>query len=180
MAISWDDPKQRWATMAIADQPTHREARASRSLFKVITNSVLVLVGIGLTSTFFVADLHSIGVHDLVAEQEAKNPTCISSWHKCKDNADLISNYRGMSEVRVTCMSAARTFAKYGDPKLPDYPFTAFRSGDADYLRTGIVDLTEPDAQLPNQYGIYVHAPIECQYDLNRKDLIYLNLVSAN
>jgi hypothetical protein len=123
---------------------------------------------------------NGVQIIDKVAEQEAQNPTCISNWHKCRDMSELMNSYRGMSYVRAHCRSGAMRMAMYGEPKLPgplaELAFNTYPATSTDFLRTGILRLVELDAQYQNGRGIYVRSPVECIFDLSRKEVVDLSI----
>src|SRR5580704_6119878 len=71
------------------------------------------------------------------------NPSCISDWRKCSDNADLVNHYNAIGIAQGDCEREANNRARYGSPKWPslDY-FGSFYTGDR-YPKTGIAVLVE-------------------------------------
>jgi len=68
----------------------------------------------------------------------------------------------------------------YGEPKLPgplaELAFNTYPASSTDFLRTGILRLVELDAQYQNGRGIYVRSPVECIFDLSRKEVVDLSI----
>jgi hypothetical protein len=104
------------------------------------------------------------------------NPSCISDWRKCSDNADLVNHYNAIGIAQGDCEREANNRARYGSPKWPslDY-FGSFYTGDR-YPKTGIAVLVEKDAQLSNAFGAMVHSTVTCTYDLNQKKVMDINV----
>jgi hypothetical protein len=96
---------------------------------------------------------------------------CQADWRKCKDNADVADNYRGMFGARFDCRSAAERLARFGKPQWPDQFFTRFKPG-ADATDSGKILLFEPEALFQNGYGAMAHTRLACEYDLAAQRVI--------
>jgi DNA-directed RNA polymerase subunit RPC12/RpoP len=106
---------------------------------------------------------------------ESAQPTCISDWRGCSDNADLIKRYNGIGDARFSCKKAAENSAKYGSPQWPFLSFGTFYDGDR-YVKTGLAVLLEEKAQFSNGFGAMVHSAVTCTYDLNQKKVINVSI----
>ncbi len=106
--------------------------------------------------------------------------SCKEDWRLCKDNADLVNNYKDYSDAQFSCERAANKKAKFGTPVWPGFwsggSFGRFHRG-TDYVSTGVVVAVEPDAQFQNQFGAMVHSTAQCEYDLKTKSVVTVNVV---
>jgi hypothetical protein len=116
-----------------------------------------------------------IGVAKYKTRNEPPSPAalCESDWRKCIDNKQLVNNYRGISQARSACKSAAEDRAKY-ETKFPWVNFGGFYTDGDDY-KTGRLKLVEKDAEFQNSYGAMVRTTVECLYDLNQKKVVNVN-----
>lgn len=116
-----------------------------------------------------------IGLAEFKTRSEPPSPEalCESDWRKCSDNKQLVNSYRGISQARSACKSAAEDRAKY-DTKFPWVYFGSF-STDGDDYKTGRLKLVEKDAKFQNSYGAMARTTIECLYDLNQKKVVNVN-----
>jgi hypothetical protein len=106
--------------------------------------------------------------------QIALQNSCDKKWEKCKDNADLVNNYDGYSNIRSKCRSAIDELAKYGDPDWGGWlslPFGTFYTGDS-YLTSGIVHVVDEQVKMQNGFGAMVRTEAHCKFDLKQGKVI--------
>lgn len=105
--------------------------------------------------------------------------TCKEDWHLCKDNTDLMENWSGRYKVQTACEAKGKSLALYGqshwgsDGWLSGFPFASYMSGD-DAPKKGLLDITEKNVQLQNQYGTMVHRQATCVFNLNKMKIVSL------
>lgn len=53
-------------------------------------------------------------------EAEKANPTCVTEFKLCKDNAELIERHRPVNGIKLSieCLEAAKSAARYGEPDI--------------------------------------------------------------
>jgi hypothetical protein len=123
---------------------------------------LLVIFGIG----YAVTD-HRTDAQKAADAAEAAAPICKNDWHLCKDNEDMVSNWKNWDHVQASCHVEAENSAKYGDgPDIPWGSFKTFLRGD-NYPKTGIVTLIENNAKFVNAFNAKVRTKVTCTYDLN-------------
>lgn len=86
-----------------------------------------------------------------------------------------MNNFEGISYGQASCKMEAQKLAKYGEPKFPFLPFSSFYKGEG-YRKSGIVFLIERDAQFQNGFGAMVHSTVTCRYDLDRRQVLEVNI----
>jgi len=102
---------------------------------------------------------------------------CKENWQLCNNNAELVNNYKNWYNVTYQCKKAAISLAKYGTPELPSvFPFSTFYNGEG-YVETGIVLAYEKEAKFQNMYGAMAHVTVECKYDLNKEEVVYVRIM---
>ncbi|WP_294538757.1 hypothetical protein [uncultured Rhodoblastus sp.] len=106
-----------------------------------------------------------------IMEEEAKHPTCISDYKKCRDNEDIVRNHKSRqhAHLQTECKSAAKALSKYGEPEIPFFPFKDFWKGDT-FRNAGGATLLEDGAIFPNANGGKMRVGLSCHYDL-RSDI---------
>jgi len=107
-------------------------------------------------------------------DTEKANPTCLSDYTKCRDNEELVDRHRitkpgvcfdGCMLVTL-CRRATDDASPYGDPELPWLgKFGRYRLGRS-FIETGLAELVETDARVPNVFGTKVKKIIRCSVDL--------------
>ena len=110
----------------------------------------------------------AIGIWDFSNfRAELKNPTCRSDFSKCKDNEDLVNNYRGADHLSLSsrCRNEAKKINRFGEPSLPTGSFGWYTTGDS-YLKSGMVRLQEREGRFANQFGAMVKSKATCIIDL--------------
>lgn len=105
--------------------------------------------------------------------------SCKTDWRSCRDNEDLLNNFKGYFDVKYDCQKNASERASYGTPVWPGMwsggAFGRFMIGD-DYVKTGIVTAVEADAQFQNGFGAMAHSTVICKYDLNTKKVVSVSI----
>jgi len=109
-------------------------------------------------------------------EAESAHPTCKTNWKLCKDIDDLSAHNTNLLSPQYMCRERANSLAKYGEPKWSTIYF-ANRNARADFKTTGVVTLTDTDAQFQNQFGAYAHVMVVCTYDLNAQEVRDLKII---
>jgi hypothetical protein len=109
-------------------------------------------------------------------KETTQEELCRSDWTKCTDNAQLVNNYAGWSQVESDCKEAANNEAQYGNPDWPWIPFGMFYKGK-EYVISGIAIAVEPDAQFSNGFGAMVHSRVTCTYDLRGKHVVSVEIL---
>jgi hypothetical protein len=122
---------------------------------------------LGLAAALLCAAASLIGCDETTESHAADlaSNSCSQNWHVCKDNTDLMNNYKELIHWRVGCMMAAKEAARFGEPTFPSHYFSSFH-GKGDYVGTGFAVLIEPDARYQNGFGAMAHSHVECTYDI--------------
>jgi hypothetical protein len=108
------------------------------------------------------------------SEEVVRQDSCATSWRNCADNADLINNFEGMTEIRTACKLAIDEAATYGEPDWGGWltvPFGKFCEGN-DYVENGIVRLIDDEVKLQNGFGAMANATVHCHYDLTKGEVV--------
>ncbi|HEU5048596.1 MAG TPA: hypothetical protein VFT64_12225 [Rickettsiales bacterium] len=109
-------------------------------------------------------------------ERTPQEQACVEDWKKCADNLQMANNYHNWFHVQYICKQAAIKGAQYGTPEFPQFEsFGRLRDG-TDYVETGVVFVYEPDAKFQNAFGAMQHVGVECQYDLNKNEVVSVNI----
>lgn len=124
---------------------------------------VLGAVQYGSSSDAADADTPAAAQIERAAAPEA---SCKTDWRLCKDNADLMNNYRRLDWARAECYVAADHKSRYGNGKWGWLKFQTLFAGD-DYVKTGVVKMVDDKVSFPNAYGAMEHTRALCHYDLN-------------
>jgi hypothetical protein len=99
---------------------------------------------------------------------------CYNNWHDCKDNAALMKS--GVyGEMAVDCKEATERKVPYAGIQWPWLPFSQYLSGD-DYIKQGRATVTQRDLPIPNGFGALKKSTVICQVDLNKKEVISINI----
>jgi len=109
-------------------------------------------------------------------EKTPAEKACADDWKKCSDNSQLVNNYNNFYHIRYQCRQSAINMAKYGTPEFPSYVFFGSFHKGSDYIETGIVSIYESDAKFQNGFGAMVHSNVTCQYDLNKNEVISVDI----
>lgn len=100
---------------------------------------------------------------------------CVDDWHRCRDNAMLVNKSQVFYEAVAACKEEADSEARFGHPDFPFLSFGHFHTGDS-YIKTGVLDLTEPDASFQNGFGAMARATVTCSYDMNKKVVVDMQI----
>lgn len=98
---------------------------------------------------------------------------CKQDYRRCTDNEMLINHYSGTSGAQVGCKFAAEKMANFGDPDWTFPYFSTFFVG-RDAVETGTLRLVDDDVKFQNGFGAYQRTPLECHYDLDKKEVLFI------
>jgi hypothetical protein len=107
----------------------------------------------------------------------ARAPTlCASDWTKCLDNSMLVNKYSKILDIQTKCKIESDKIAKY-DTKW-DYPvFTIYYKG-TNYLEAGEIILLDENAKFQNGFGAFKKMKLECHFDLNSQNFLYVRALN--
>ena len=101
-------------------------------------------------------------------------PDCHDDITLCKDNADVIKNFKNVSYAINMCKKAAAEKAKWGTPQWSDDIFPYYNTGN-DFPKTKIIEITDRNARFSNGFGAMSKATVDCVYDFNN-DKAYVEI----
>lgn len=110
------------------------------------------------------------------AAEEAAANSCERNWKKCKDNEDLVNNYRAMTGLQIKCQYAVDAAAKYGEPEWGGWlsiPFSTYVTGDSS-LKDGVIILIDEEVKMQNSFGTYSRSEPRCTVDLDTGEIVDL------
>jgi hypothetical protein len=93
---------------------------------------------------------------------------CSLDYRKCHDNSHMINTYSHMFIAKTRCQTELSKSVRYGSPEWGWVPFGYFYNGE-DYIRTGIVRITDEEVKIQNMFGAKVNSVVECHYDFNNE-----------
>jgi len=98
---------------------------------------------------------------------------CKQNYRSCADNEMVVNHYGGTSGAQVSCKMEAEKMANYGDPDWTWPNFSTFFVG-RDAVETGTLRLVDNDVKFQNAFGAYQRTPLECHYDLDAKEVLFV------
>lgn len=157
--------------------PIYKMQNEGASLADVFTKFENQMDGIEEHDPALYAQLKPIG-DKIVTDRntkKAKIAACKADWSRCQTQEELISNFRGISQARVSCKMAAVDVAKYGTPDFPWIPFAQFYPRE-NSTETGKITLIDTDVKFQNGFGAMVKSEAECFYDLENERVINISI----
>lgn len=106
---------------------------------------------------------------------ENQQASCRENWAKCKDNTDIMKNYKNYRDAAYRCKDAANNQASYGTPDWPWGAFETYRTGDSG-PKSGEIELIEGHAKFENGFGAMKRVFVRCVYDLNSRKVQYVEI----
>jgi hypothetical protein len=139
--------------------------RSTGQVLGILAGLVVVLGAVQYGSSSDAADADTPAAAQ-IERAAAPEASCTTDWRLCKDNADLMNNYRRLDWARAECYVAADHKSRYGNGKWGWLKFQTLFAGD-DYVKTGVVKMVDDKVSFPNAYGAMEHTRALCHYDLN-------------
>lgn len=93
-------------------------------------------------------------------------PDCHDDITLCKDNTDVIKNFKNIPYAKSMCKKAAIEQAKWGTPQWGDDIFNYYSPG-TDFPKSKIVEITDRNAKFSNGFGAMSRVTIDCIYNFN-------------
>jgi TPR repeat protein len=100
------------------------------------------------------------------------NDACRKDWRNCVDNEMFVDGSPWEhTNAKVACKRAVSNAATHGEPEFNWVAFGSYYKGD-DYIKTGIVKLTDDEVMMFNGFGGKSKTSITCRYDINSKTVL--------
>lgn len=101
-----------------------------------------------------------------LASSYATEIKCTRNYEYCKNNEQLVAEYKGVDEGRAQCARKLEAEVKYGRPDWGTIKFGEF-SDAREIAKTGMIRFIDRDVRVANAFGVLRKARARCSYNLS-------------